>query len=172
MTEVEVTLIDRSPDDAYMAVKLDGAGTSSSADGKSLPLRAGRQGRLQARIDLLKFPQELHHHRLENAATTSTCCLASALPGQGWRVKREGLQPKRHPLGRAARLYVSFHCLALGPRGDLYLNHGDPLLNYGDWSPPRSLGLLDALRRPDGKKHHYTGQGAVLKVKPDGSVQR
>ena len=63
------------------------------------------------------------------------------------RVKREGLKPQRLLWGLPLDLHVSFHCLAWGPEGDLYLNHGDPLLELRRLDPARSLGPLDAVRR-------------------------
>src|SRR5262249_18850872 len=66
-------------------------------------------------------------------------------------------------------LHVSFHCLAWGPEGDLYLNHGDPLLNYGDFNRPDHWGHWTLYCQPEGTKVPFTGQGAVLRIKPDGT---
>jgi putative heme-binding domain-containing protein len=58
----------------------------------------------------------------------------------------------------------------LGPEGDLYLTHGDPLLNYGDWNRPDHWGHWTLYAGPDGKKVSYTGTGAVLRLRPDGTA--
>ncbi len=169
--KLKVTLIDRSPDDAYMAVKLDGAGNLFVGGREKVFLfEPDGQGGFKPRIDLLKFPPDSIIIGLEYRGDDLYVLASHALYlVKDGRVKREGLQPKRILWGVPLDYHVSFHCLAWGPEGDLYLNHGDPLLNYGDWSRPDHWGYWPLYAGPDGKKHHYTGQGAVLKVKPDGS---
>src|SRR6185437_13846568 len=90
----------------------------------------------------------------------------------GGRVKRDGLAPKRILWGVPLDFHVSFHCLAWGPDGDLYLDHGDPLLNYGDWTRPDHWAYWTLFAGPEGKRVPYTGTGAVLKIRPDGSAPR
>ncbi|HVW37589.1 MAG TPA: hypothetical protein VHB99_09795, partial [Pirellulales bacterium] len=84
-------------------------------------------------------------------------------------VRREGLELKRLVWGVPLDLHVSFHCLAWGPQGDLYLDHGDPLLNYGDWRRPDHWGYWTLFSQPEETTTPYTGAGAVLRVRPDGS---
>ncbi len=169
--KLKVTLIDRSPDDSYMAVKLDGAGNLFVGGREKVFLfEPDGKGGFKPRIDLLKFPQDSIIIGLEYRGDDLYVLASHALYlVKDGRVKRTGLQPKRILWGVPLDYHVSFHCLAWGPEGDLYLNHGDPLLNYGDWSRPDHWGYWTLYAGPDGKKHHYTGQGAVLKVKPDGS---
>src|SRR5262249_22067638 len=97
---------------------------------------------------------------------------------RGGRTRRDGLRPERLLWGLPLDLHVSFHCLAWGPEGDLYLNHGDPLLNFGDFSRPDHWGHWTLFHKSAGAKEGdwarrpYTGVGAVLRVRPDGSDLR
>jgi len=169
--KLKVTLISRSEDDAYMGVKLDGAGNLFvGGREKVFVFEPDGRGGFQPRRELLTFPPDSIIIGLEYRGDDLYVLASHALYlVKDGRVKREGLQPKRILWGVPLDYHVSFHCLAWGPEGDLYLNHGDPLLNYGDWSRPDHWGYWPLYAGPDGKKHHYTGQGAVLKVKPDGS---
>jgi putative heme-binding domain-containing protein len=168
---LKVTLISRSDDDAYMAVKLDGAGNLFVGGREKLFLfEPDGKGGFLPRRDLLEFPKDSIIIGLEYRGDDLYVLASHALYlVKDGRVKRTGLQPKRILWGLPLDYHVSFHCLAWGPEGDLYLTHGDPLLNYGDWSRPDHWGYWPLYAGPEGKKHHYTGQGAVLKVKPDGS---
>jgi len=169
--KLKVTLLSRSDDDAYMAVKVDGAGNLFvGGREKVFVFEPDGKGGFKPRRDLLTFPKDSIIIGLEYRGDDLYVLASHALYlVKGGRVKRDGLQPKRILWGVPLDYHVSFHCLAWGPEGDLYLNHGDPLLNYGDWSRPDHWGYWTLYAGPDGKKHHYTGQGAVLKVKPDGS---
>ena len=82
------------------------------------------------------------------------------------------MRPKRLVWGLPLDLHVSFHCLAWGPEGDLYLDHGDPLLVYGDFNRPDHWGHWTLFTQPGETKLPYTGVGAVLRVRPDGSDLR
>jgi putative heme-binding domain-containing protein len=169
--KLKVTLLSRSEDDGYMAVRLDGAGNLFvGGREKVFVFEPDGKGGFKPRRDLLTFPQDSIIIGLEYRGDDLYVLASHALYlVKDGRVKRDGLQPKRILWGLPLDYHVSFHCLAWGPEGDLYLNHGDPLLNYGDWSSPDHWGYWTLYAGPDGKKHHYTGQGAVLKVKPDGS---
>jgi putative heme-binding domain-containing protein len=169
--KLNVTLISRSDDDAYMAVKVDGAGNLFvGGREKVFVFEPDGTGGFKPRRELLEFPKDSIIIGLEYRGDDLYVLASHALYlVKDGRVKREGLQPKRILWGLPLDYHVSFHCLAWGPEGDLYLTHGDPLLNYGDWSRPDHWGYWPLYAGPDGKKHHYTGQGAVLKVKPDGS---
>jgi putative heme-binding domain-containing protein len=169
--KLKVTLLDRSVDDAYMAVKVDGVGNLFVGGREAVfVFEPDGKGGFKPRRELIKFPQDSIIIGLEYRGDDLYVLASHALYlVKDGRVKREGLKPKRILWGVPLDYHVSFHCLAWGPEGDLYLNHGDPLLNYGDWSRPDHWGYWTLYAGPDGKKHHYTGQGAVLKVKPDGS---
>jgi putative heme-binding domain-containing protein len=169
--KLKVTLIDRSEDDAYMGVKLDGAGNLFvGGREKVFVFEPDGKGGFKPRRELLKFPPDSIIIGLEYRGDDLYVLASHALYlVKDGRVKRDGLKPQRILWGLPLDYHVSFHCLAWGPEGDLYLTHGDPLLNYGDWSRPDHWGYWPLYAGPQGKKHHYTGQGAVLKVKPDGS---
>jgi putative heme-binding domain-containing protein len=169
--KLKVILIHRSDDDAYMAVKLDGAGNLFVGGREAVfVFEPDGKGGFLPRRELLRFPKDSIIIGLEYRGDDLYVLASHALYlVKDGRVKREGLKPKRILWGVPLDYHVSFHCLAWGPEGDLYLTHGDPLLNYGDWSRPDHWGYWPLYAGPEGKKHHYTGQGAVLKVKPDGS---
>ena len=48
-------------------------------------------------------------------------------------------------------------------------DHGDPLLNYGDWDRPDHWGHWTLFTQPEGTRVPYTGVGSVLRIHPDGS---
>ncbi|MDB5313627.1 MAG: Xylose isomerase-like barrel [Gemmataceae bacterium] len=171
---LKVTLIDRSPDDAYMAVKVDGTGhVFVGGREKVFVFAPDGRGGFRPRIELLRFPQDSIIIGLEFRGDDLYVLASHGLYlVPGGRVKRDGLAPKRILWGVPLDYHVSFHCLAWGPEGDLYLDHGDPLLNYGDWSRPDHWGYWTLYAGPDGAKTPYTGAGAVLKVRPDGSAPR
>ena len=114
--------------------------------------------------ELLHFPQDSIIIGLEmrgNDLYVLTNAALYLLP-EG-RVKREGLTCRRLLWGLPLDLHVSFHCLAWGPEGDLYLNHGDPLLGYGDWSRPDPWGhwTLHPGRRHARTLHRHRGGPAA-----------
>ncbi len=171
---LKAVLIHRSPDDAYLAVKADGAGRLFVGGREAVfvfePKSGGGYGPRQT---LLRFPPDSNIIGLELRGNDLYVLTANALylVPEG-RVKRKDLRPRRLLWGLPLDLHVSFHCLAWGPEGDLYLDHGDPLLNYGDWSRPDHWGHWTLFPRPEGARVPYTGAGAVLRVRPDGSGLR
>ena len=66
-------------------------------------------------------------------------------------------------------IHNSCHCLAWGPEGDLYFDHGDPLLDYGDFSRPDHFGHWTIHCQPEGTTVPYSGSGGVFRIHPDGS---
>jgi putative heme-binding domain-containing protein len=172
--KLKVTLLDRSEDDAYMAVKLDAAGNLFVGGRERVfVFESDGKGGFGPRRELLRFPQDSIIIGLEFRGEDLYVLASHALYlVPGGRVQREGLTPKRILWGVPLDYHVSFHCLAWGPDGELYLDHGDPLLNYGDWSRPDHWGYWTLYAGPDGTKVPYTGAGAVLKVHPDGSNPR
>lgn len=168
---LKAVLIDRSENDAFMAVKADSMGRlfvggreavfvyEPKADGSYAPKR-----------ELFHFPSDSIIIGLETRGHDLYIQTASALYlARDAVVKREHLSLERLVWGVPLDLHVSFHCLAWGPEGDLYLDHGDPLLNYGDWSRPDHWGHWTLFSQPEGTKTRYTGVGSVLRVRPDGS---
>lgn len=166
-----IALLDRSMNDAYLAVKVDGAGrVFVGGREKVFVFEPDGKGGFGPRVELLRLPPDSIVIGLEYRGDDLFVLASHGLYlVAGGRVKREGLKPKRILWGVPLNFHNSFHCLAWGPDGLLYLDHGDPLLDYGDWTRPDHWGCWTLFAGPDGKKTPYTGAGAVLKVLPDGS---
>jgi putative heme-binding domain-containing protein len=171
IAELKTLLVDRSLNDAYMAVKCDGAGRLFVGGREAVfVFEPDGRGGFLPRQRLLKLPQDSIVIGLEYRGDDLYVQTVNALYlVPGGRVKRDGLTLKRLLWGVPQDLHVSFHCLAWGPQGDLYLNHGDPLLNDGDWSRPDHWGHWTLFAGPNGTRVPYTGAGAVLRMRPDGS---
>jgi putative heme-binding domain-containing protein len=169
--KLKAVLIDRSPDDAYMAVKADGAGQLFVGGREAVfVFEPDGRGGFLPRKELLRFPQDSIIIGLEYRGDDLYVMTVNALYlVPGGRTAREGLVAKRLLWGIPQDFHISFHCLAWGPDGDLYLNHGDPLLNFGDWSRPDHWGHWTLFCQPASTRVSYTGSGAVLRIKPDGS---
>ncbi|HUY34261.1 MAG TPA: TIM barrel protein [Pirellulales bacterium] len=173
-SRLKVVLIDRSQNDAYMAVKADSLGRLFVGGREAVfVFEPDDHGGYRPRQELYRFPPDSIIIGIELRGNDLYVLTSGALYlfPEG-RTRREGLQPKRLLWGLPLDLHVSFHCLAWGPEGDLYLNHGDPLLNYGDWERPDHWGHWTLFTQPEGTKAPYTGTGAVLRLKPDGSGLR
>lgn len=170
----KAVLIDRSQDDAYMGVKADGEGRLFVGGREALfVFEPDGQGGYRPKQKLLQFPPDSIIMGIEYRGNDLYVLTANALyllPDA--RVKRGGITAKRLLWGLPLDLHVSFHCLAWGPEGDLYLNHGDPLLNHGDFSRPDHWGHWTLYCQPEGTKVPFTGTGAVLRIKPDGTHLR
>ena len=167
---LKAVLIDRSENDVFMAVKCDSMGRLFVGGREAVFVyEPDDKGGYRPKLELFHFPQDSIIIGLEirgNDLYVLTNAALYLLPEA--RVKREELRCKRLLWGLPLNLHVSFHCMAWGPEGDLYLNHGDPMLGYGDWSRPDAWShwtyfLADGTRVP------YTGTGAVLRIKPDGT---
>lgn len=183
---LKVTLIDRSPDEVYMGVKVDRTGNVFVGGREGLfVFERDKTGTFKPRRELLRFPKHSIIMGLEfkdDDLFVLTCNALYRVPNG--RVAREGLVPERLLWGIPLDLHVSFHCVAWGPEGDLYITHGDPLLNYGDWTRPDHWGHWVYYSRGQGagvrgqtekdvvwRKTPYTGQGAVLRYSlKDGAV--
>lgn len=164
-------LVDRSPDAAYLGVMVDSEGQLFVGAREAVFVYEpdGRGGFLPRR-EICQFPPDSLVLGLEWRGDDLYALTANALYllPEG-RVRREGVEPRRLLWGLPLDLHVSFHCLAWGPEGDLYLSHGDPLLNYGDFNRPDHWGHWTIHAQPEGTRLPYTGVGAVLRVRPDGS---
>jgi putative heme-binding domain-containing protein len=172
---LKVRLIDRSPDEAYMAVKCDSEGRLFVGGREGVFVFERKPGGgFGPKQELYRFPADSIIMGLEYRGNDLYVLTSSALyrlPGA--RVERKNIKSERLLWGLPLDLHVSFHCLAWGPEGDLYLNHGDPLLNYGDFSRPDHWGHWTLYSGRDGlERRAYTGVGAVLRVSPDGSNPR
>lgn len=171
---MKAVLIDRSPNDAYMGVKVDGMGRIFVGGRDAVFLfEPDDKGGYQPRRQLLTFPKDSIIIGLEFRGNDLYVMTSSALYlVRDGRVKRDGLVAERRLWGLPVDLHVSFHCMVWGPEGDLYLDHGDPLLNFGDWDRPDHWGYWTLFAGPEGTRQPYTGAGAVLRVRPDGSRVR
>ncbi len=168
---LKAVLVDRSQDDAYMAVKVDSAGRVFVGGREALFLfEPNAAGGYAARRELFRFPPDSVIIGIEFRGPDLYVLANNALYlfPEG-RTRHEGLAPRRLVWGVPLDYHVSFHCLAWGPEGDLYLNHGDPLLNYGDWNRPDHWGHWTLFSQPEGTRTPYTGAGGVLRVHPDGT---
>jgi putative heme-binding domain-containing protein len=173
-SRLKATLIDRSAADAYLAVRADGTGRVFVGGREKLfVFEPDGKGGFLPRRELYRFPPDSILIGLEYRGDdlyVLACHGLYLIPGG--RVKRDGLTPRRILWGVPLDYHISFHCLTWGPDGQLYLDHGDPLLNYGDWSRPDHWGCWTLFAGPDGTKVPYTGAGAVLKVRPNGEMPR
>jgi putative heme-binding domain-containing protein len=168
---LKVVLIDRSPADVYMGVKVDTAGRVFVGGREAVfVFEPDDRGGYGPKRELLRFPNDSIIMGLEFRGNDLYVLTSNALYlVPDGRVQREGLKPQRILWGLPLDLHVSFHCLAWGPEGDLYLTHGDPLLNFGDWSRADHWGHWTLFAGPKSEPVPYTGQGCVLRVRPDGS---
>ncbi len=168
---LKAVLIDRSENDALMAVKADSMGRLFVGGREAVFVYEPKaDGGYEPKRELLHFPPDSIIIGLETRGHDLYVQTSSALYlAPDAVVKRENLSLKRLVWGVPLDLHVSFHCLAWGPEGNLYLDHGDPLLNYGDWSRPDHWGHWTLFSQPEGTKTPYTGVGSVLRVQPDGS---
>lgn len=171
---LKAVLIDRSENDAYLAVKADSMGRLFVGGREAVfVFEPNRDGSYGPKRELLRFPPdsiiiglETRGHDLYIQTSNALYLAPEAV------VKRENLKLTRLLWGVPLDLHVSFHCLAWGPEGDLYLDHGDPLLNYGDWQRADHWGFWTLYSQPAGAKTPYTGVGSVLRLRPDGSQPR
>lgn len=168
------TLIDRSPDQVYMALRCDSLGRLFVGGREGVfVFEPNGEGAFLPRQELFRFPQDSIIIGLELRGDDLYVLTSHALYllPEG-RVRRDGLKPQRLLWGLPLDLHVSFHCLVYGPQGDLYLDHGDPLLGYGDWKRPDAWGHWTMFPRPEGTKVPYNGAGAVWRIEPDGTNLR
>jgi putative heme-binding domain-containing protein len=167
---LKAVLIDRSPDESYVAIKVDTQGRVFVGGREAVFVFEPQPDGQYKRHLLYRFPPDSWVAGIETRGNDLYVLTAAALyliPEGG--IQHTGLRPQRLLWGLPLDLHVSFHCLAWGPEGDLYLNHGDPLLHYGDFSRPDHWGHWTLYPRPEGTRTPYTGTGAVLRVRPDGS---
>jgi putative heme-binding domain-containing protein len=167
---LKATLIDRSENDVFMAVKVDPEGRVFVGGREAVfVFEPRREGGYAPKRELCRFPQDSIIIGLEwrgNDLFVLTNSALYVLPDG--RVRRDNLKPRRLLWGLPLDLHVSFHCMAWGPEGDLYLTHGDPLLGYGDWSRPDHWGHWTLHLEPGDRPVAYTGAGAVLQLRLHG----
>ena len=162
-------LIDRSPGDAYLGVKVDSQGRVFVGAREAVYLFEPAGAGFGLRREVCRLPADSIVMGLEFRGDDLYVLTDNALYLLPRGRVEPGIKPQRILWGLPLDLHVSFHCLTWGPEGDLYLTHGDPLLNYGDWNRPDHWGHWILYAGPHGEKVSYTGAGAVLRVRPDGS---
>ncbi len=163
--------IDHSADESFASIKADTEGRLFVGSREAVFVyEPDDKGGYKPRRELYRFPPDSWAAGLELRGDDLYVLTAPALyllPGA--RTKREGLTPKRLVWGMPLNIHNSCHCLAWGPEGDLYFDHGDPLLDYGDFSRPDHWGHWTIHCQPEGTTVPYTGVGGVFAVHPDGS---
>ena len=168
---LKAVLIDHSPDESFASIKADSTGRLFVGGREALFVyEPDGKGGYQPRRELYRFPPDSWLAGIEirgDDLYVLTDAALYLLPGA--RTKREGLTPKRLIWGMPLNIHNSCHCLAWGPEGDLYLDHGDPLLDYGDFSRPDHFGHWTIHCQPEGTTVPYTGSGGVFRIHPDGS---
>ncbi len=167
-----IALVDRSRTDVYLGVKVDSQGRAFVGAREAVYRFEPDGGNFRLRQEVCRLPADSIVMGLEFRGDDLYVLTDNALYllPRG-RVERSA-QPRRILWGLPLDLHVSFHCLAWGPEGDLYLTHGDPLLNYGDFNRPDHWGHWTLYAGPNAEPVAYTGVGAVLRVRPDGSQAR
>ena len=167
---MKAVLIDHSPDESFASIKADSQGRLFVGGREALFVyEPDGKGGYRPRRELYRFPPDSWLAGIElrgDDLYVLTDAALYLLPGG--RTKREGLTPKRLVWGMPLNIHNSCHCLAWGPEGDLYFDHGDPLLDYGDFSRPDHWGHWTIHCQPDGTTVPYTGVGGVFAVHPDG----
>lgn len=171
---LKAVLLDRVESEVFLSVKPDPQGRLFVGGRETLFVyESDDAGGYRPRQVLHRFPADSLITGIELRGDDLYVLTSSALYViPGGRTQRANLRPRRLVWGLPVDLHVSFHCLAWGPQGDLYFNHGDPLLNYGDFDRPDHWGHWTLYTQPEGTKVPFTGQGAVLRVRPDGSGLR
>jgi glucose/arabinose dehydrogenase len=125
---LKVVLLDRSPDESYVAVKAETEGRLFVTGREGLfVFEPDAKGGYGPRQELYRFPADSWVAGIEVRGDDLYVLTGSALYlFPGGRTKRTGLTPRRLVWGVPLDLHVSCHSLAWGPEGDLYVNHGDP----------------------------------------------
>ena len=167
----KVVRLDHSPEESFLAVRLDTAGRIFVGGREALFVyEPAADGTYRPRRELYRFPPHSWLSDIEIRGDDLYVMTSPALyrlPGA--RLKREGPTAERIVWGIPVDLHVSCHSLAWGPEGWLYFTAGDPLLNYGDFNRPDHWGHWTWYCGPDGEKVPYVGQGGVFRCRPDGS---
>lgn len=168
---LKVERIDQAATESFLAIRLDSAGRLFVGGRESLFVYEPSEGGYGPRKRLHAFPADAWISDIAIRGDDLYVMTSSALYLlAGARTRREGIAPQRLLWGLPLDLHVSYHCLAWGPEGKLYLSHGDPLLNYGDFrARPDHWGHWTHYLRDGQARFPFTGVGAFLRCNPDGS---
>ncbi len=167
----QVTVLDRSASESFLAIKVDQDGNLFVGGRQRVFVyEADGGGGFRRRQTIADFPQEAVIMGLEFRGDDLYVMSSNALYLlKDGRKKRFGLNPKRILWGLPHNVHNSFHCLAWGPEGKLYLNHGDPLLDYGLSDRPDHFGHWVLYSQPNNKPVQFNGSGSVLRMNADGT---
>jgi putative heme-binding domain-containing protein len=173
--ELRLERLDSSPTESFLSMRADSAGRLFIGGREALFVyEPAAHGQFAPRKELLRFPPDSWVYDIAIRGRDLYVLTLSALYViPDGVVKREGLRPKRLLWG-VPRYHVHqcFHALAWGPEGDLYISMGDTLVHYGDFDRPDHWGHWTFFTPQDKAGVPYTGQGAILRIHPDGSGLR
>jgi putative heme-binding domain-containing protein len=173
--EARLERLDSSPNESFLSVRGDTTGRLFVGGREALfvyePMGKGRFG---PRRELVRFPPNSWVYDVDFRGNDLYVLTLSALyliPDGV--VKREGLRPQRLLWGVPLyHVHQCFHALAWGPEGDLYISMGDTLVHYGDFDCADHWGHWTFFTPTQPAGIPYTGQGAILRMHPDGSGLR
>ncbi|MFM7107064.1 MAG: hypothetical protein ACKOZU_00385 [Planctomycetaceae bacterium] len=183
---LKAVVIDSAPTESFLGVRVDTTGRIFVGGRTAVfVLEPDASGGYAPRRELVRFPDDTWVHDIEIRGDDLYVLTVSALYViPGGRVKREGLEVRRLVWGvPRGHTHQCFHGMTLGPEGDLYVGVGDPLWYYGDFKRADHLGHWTFFGRRPGdtsaspaadawERMPYTGVGAVLRCRPDGSGLR
>lgn len=170
--ELRLERLDSSPNESFLSMRVDSAGRLFVGGREALFVyEPSKHGEFAPRHELLRFPPDSWVYDVEIRGNDLYVLTLSALyVVPDGVVKRRGLHAKRLLWG-VPRYHVHqcFHALAWGPEGDLYISMGDTLVHYGDFERPDHWGHWTFFTPTEKGGVPYTGQGAALRLHPDGS---
>ena len=170
--EVRLERLDSSPNESFLSVRGDTTGRLFVGGREALFVyEAMGDGRFAPRRELVRFPPNSWVYDIDfrgNDLYVLTLSALYVIPDGV--VKREGLRPQRLLWGVPLyHVHQCFHSLAWGPEGDLYISMGDTLVHYGDFDRADHWGHWTFFTPTQPAGIPYTGQGAILRMHPDGS---
>ncbi len=173
--EVRLERLDSSPNESFLSVRGDTTGRLFVGGREALFVYEPMgNGRFAPRRELLRFPPNSWVYDVDfrgNDLYVLTLSALYVIPDGV--VKREGLRPQRLLWGVPLyHVHQCFHALAWGPEGDLYISMGDTLVHYGDFDRADHWGHWTFFTPTQPAGIPYTGQGAILRMHPDGSGLR
>jgi putative heme-binding domain-containing protein len=170
--ELRIERLDTSSKESFLSMRVDSFGRLFVGGREALFVyEPGSDGRFGPRQEMLRFPRDSWIYDIEIRGNDLYVLTLSALyVVPDGVVKRHELAPKRLLWG-VPRYHVHqcFHALAWGPEGDLHISMGDTLVHYGDFERPDHWGHWTFFSPTEKHGVPYTGQGAVLRIHPDGS---